>query len=56
MVETKIITEQLMEFNKMVDDLVNIEVEIEDVNKSILLLYVLPRSFKHFKETLLYGK
>jgi hypothetical protein len=56
MVESKTIAYQLTEFNKMLDDLVNIEVEIEDEDKSILLLCVLPISFKHFTDIMLYGK
>ena len=56
MVESKAITEQLAEFNKILDDLENIEVNLEDEDKAILLLYALPRSFDSFKDTMLYGK
>jgi len=45
MVESKTVTEQLTEFNKILDDLENIEVQLEDEDKAILLLYALPRSF-----------
>ena len=58
MVESKPITDQLMKFNKILDDLTNIEVnmEYEDMaffflwgnqDKALLLLYSLPKSFKH---------
>jgi len=56
MVESKTVTEQLTEFNKILDDLENIEVQIEDEDKTILLLCALPISFESFKDTMLYGK
>jgi len=48
--------EQLTEFNKILDDLENIEVQLEDEGKAILLLCSLPKSFESFKDTILYGK
>jgi hypothetical protein len=56
MVESKAIMEQLTKFNKILDDLENIEVHLEDEDKTILLLCALPRSFESFKDTMLYGK
>jgi len=56
MVESKTITKQLTKFNKILDDLENIEVQLEDEDKVILLLCALPRSFESFKDTMLYGK
>jgi len=56
MVESKAIMEQLTEFNKILNDLENIEVHLEDEDKSILLLYAPPKSFESFKDTMLYGK
>ena len=56
MVESKAIMEQLTEFNKILDDLENIEVQLEDEDKAILLLCALPKSFESFKDTMLYGK
>jgi len=52
MVESKTVTE----FNKILDDLENIEVQLEDEDKVILLLCALPRSFESFKDIMLYGK
>jgi len=54
MVELKAIIEQLMEFNKILDDLENIEVHLEDEDKAILLLCALLRAFESFKDTMLY--
>ena len=54
--ESKAIMEQLTEFKKILDDLENIEVHLEDEDKVILLLCALPRSFETFKDTMLYGK
>jgi len=56
MVDSKAIMEQLTEFNKILDDLENIEVQLEDEDKAILLLCVLPKSFESLKDTMLYGK
>jgi len=44
MVESKAIMEQLTEFNNILDDMENIEVHLEDEDKVIILLCVLPRS------------
>eukprot|EP00268_Persea_americana_P009428 TRINITY_DN13788_c0_g4_i2.p1 TRINITY_DN13788_c0_g4~~TRINITY_DN13788_c0_g4_i2.p1 ORF type:complete len:117 (+),score=26.76 TRINITY_DN13788_c0_g4_i2:400-750(+) len=35
-------TEQLDEFNKIIDDLVNIDVKVDDEDKALLLLNLLP--------------
>jgi len=56
MVESKAIMEQLTEFNKILDDLENIEVQLKDEDKAILLLCALPKSYESFKDIMLYGK
>ena len=56
MVESKAIMEQLTEFNKILDDLENTEVYLDEEDKAILLLCALPRSFESFKDTMFYGK
>ena len=43
-------------FNKMILDLENINVKIEDEDQALLMLCDLPKSRAHFKETLLYGR
>ena len=54
--ESKTISEKLTKFNKILDDLENIEVNIEDEDKTILLSCALPRSFGFFNDTMIYGK
>jgi len=49
MVESKAIMEQLTKLNKIFDNLENIEVLLEDEDKTILLLRALLRSFETFK-------
>jgi len=56
MVESKPISDQLAEFNKILDDLANIEVNMENEDKALLLLCSLSKSFEHFKDAILYGK
>nr|GEX10023.1 zinc finger, CCHC-type [Tanacetum cinerariifolium] len=50
------IFEHIDEFNKIVLDLANIEEKFEDENLALLLLTSLPASYKHFVNTLLYGR
>ena len=56
MTELRTVTEQLADFNKILDDLENIEVKLEEEDKALLLLNSLPKSFEHFKDAILYGK
>lgn len=50
------IGEQLDEFNKLLDDLENIDVKIEDEERAIMLLSALPKSFEHLKDAMLFGR
>ena len=54
--EDRSIGEQLDQFNKYVDDLENIDVELDDEDKAIILLAALPRSFEQLKDAMLYGR
>ncbi|KAK2441188.1 alpha carbonic anhydrase [Trifolium repens] len=56
MVEHKSAVEQLAEFNKIIDDLANVDVNLEDEDKVFHLLCALPKSYEHLKDALLYGK
>lgn len=56
MQEEKSIDEQLDIFNKLILDLENIDVTVDDEDQALLLLSSLPKSYATFKETLLYGR
>jgi len=56
MQEDRIVESQLDVFNKLILDLENIDVTIDDEDQALLLLCALPKSLSHFKETLLYGR
>ena len=56
MQEEKSIDEQLDTFNKLILDLENIDVSIDDEDQALLLLSSLPKSYTTFKDTILYGK
>ncbi|WVZ13024.1 hypothetical protein V8G54_017554 [Vigna mungo] len=56
MSESRTIEEQIAEFSKIVDDLENIEVKLEDEDKVVILLNALPRTFEHLRDALLYEK
>ncbi|GJR38674.1 hypothetical protein Tco_1214358 [Tanacetum coccineum] len=44
------------EFNKLILDLANIDIEIGDEDQALMLLTSLPSSYENFVETLLYGR
>ncbi|KAK2395140.1 alpha carbonic anhydrase [Trifolium repens] len=56
MVENKSMEEQLAEFNKIVDDLANIDVNLEDEDKAFHLLCAFAKSLENLKDALLFGK
>ena len=49
-------SEHLDNFNKIIADLQNLDVEIDDEDKALLVLNSLPDSYEHLITTLLYGK
>src|SRR6266487_4293381 len=55
-VENKSVVEQLTVFNKIIDDLANIDVKIEDEDQAFHLLCALSKSLENLKDALLYGK
>ncbi|GJU97609.1 zinc finger, CCHC-type containing protein [Tanacetum coccineum] len=52
----KKLSEPIDEFNKLIGDLANIDVDIDDEDQALMLLTSLPPSYDNFVETLLYGK
>lgn len=56
MTDERTISEQIDDFNKITDDLVNIDVKLEEDDKALLLLNAIPRIYDHFKDAMLYGR
>ncbi|GJR86957.1 retrovirus-related pol polyprotein from transposon TNT 1-94 [Tanacetum coccineum] len=52
----KKLSEHIDEFNKLIGDLANIDVDINDEDQVLMLLTSLPSSYDNFVETLLYGR
>ncbi|GKA73929.1 hypothetical protein Tco_0780231 [Tanacetum coccineum] len=48
--------DQIDEFNKLIFDLTNIDIEIEDEDQALMFLTSLPSSYENFMETSLYGR
>nr|GEX57920.1 retrovirus-related Pol polyprotein from transposon TNT 1-94 [Tanacetum cinerariifolium] len=53
---SKKLSEHIDEFNKLIGDLTNIDVDIDDEDQALMLLTSLPSSYDNFVETLLYGR
>ncbi|PON77883.1 hypothetical protein PanWU01x14_022370 [Parasponia andersonii] len=56
MQEGKSIKDQMDEFNKIIDDLANVYVKIDDEDQAVKLLSSLPKSYEHFVDAMLYGR
>nr|GEX76692.1 putative nuclease HARBI1 [Tanacetum cinerariifolium] len=52
----KKLSEHINEFNKLIGDLANIEVDIDDKDQALMLLTSLPSSYDNFMGTLIYGR
>ena len=50
------IKDHLDEFNKLILDLENVNIDLEDEDRALILLSSLPDTFEHFVDTLLYGR
>ena len=56
MSESKSIAENLDDFNKLILDLADIEIKIDDEDKAVIILNSLPKSFSNFVDTMKYGR
>jgi hypothetical protein len=54
--ESKELRKHLDDYNKIILDLCNIGVKIDDEDQAIILLSSLPKNYEHFVDTILYGK
>nr|GEW22315.1 hypothetical protein [Tanacetum cinerariifolium] len=54
--ESMKLSEHIDKFNKLIGDLANIDVDIDDEDQALMLLTSLPSSYDNFVETLLYGR
>nr|GFB55620.1 retrovirus-related Pol polyprotein from transposon TNT 1-94 [Tanacetum cinerariifolium] len=52
----KKLSKHIDEFNKLIGNLANIDVDIDDEDRALMLLTSLPSSYDNFLETLLYGR
>ncbi|XP_073136937.1 uncharacterized protein [Henckelia pumila] len=56
MEDVKDLRKHVDDFNKIILELKNIEIKIEEEDQVILLLSSLPKPYEHFVDTMLYGK
>ncbi|MBA0861868.1 hypothetical protein Goshw_001979, partial [Gossypium schwendimanii] len=54
--EGELLRDHISQFITLLNDLKNVDVQIDNENQDMLLLYSLPPSYKSFKETLIYGR
>ncbi|KAH9650271.1 hypothetical protein KPL70_026312 [Citrus sinensis] len=50
------IKDHLDEFNKLILDIENVNIDLEEEDRALIMLSSLPDSFEHFVDTLLYGR
>ena len=56
MTEERMLSNQIADFNNILDDLENLEVKMEDEDKALILLNGLASSYDHFKDAMLFGR
>ena len=50
------LSDQIADFNKILDDLENLEVKMEDEDKALMLLNGFPSNCEQFKDAMLFGR
>ena len=56
MTEERMLSDQIADFNKILDDLENLEVKMEDEDKALMLLNGFPSNCEQFKDAMLFGR
>ncbi|KAH1249995.1 Retrovirus-related Pol polyprotein from transposon TNT 1-94 [Glycine max] len=56
MTEERMLSDQIDDINKILDDIENLDVKMEDEDKALMLLHGLPSSYEHFKDAILFGR
>ena len=54
--EEKPLSDQIDDFNKIIDDLENIDIKMEDEDQMLILLNAMPKTYEHFRDAMLYGR
>ena len=49
-------SDQIDDFNKIIDDLENIDIKMDNEDQALILLNVMPKIYEHFKDAMLYGR
>ena len=56
MTEEKTMSDQIDNLNKIIDDLENIDIKMDDEDQALILLNAMPKMYEHFKDAMLYGR
>ena len=52
----KPLSDQIDDFKKIIDDLENIDIKMEDEDQALILVNAMPKTYEHFKDVMLYGR
>ncbi|XP_073222327.1 uncharacterized protein [Cicer arietinum] len=52
----KPVTVQIVDFNKILDDLENLDVKLDDEDKALILFNAMPSSYEHFNNVTMFGR
>ena len=56
MTEEKTMSNQIDDFNKIIDDLENIDIKMEDEEQALILLNAMPKTYEPLEDAMLYGR